>query len=120
VRFRPATDPGAPYLARFSRDVGLTNVDLKLLIGVKSLGVKAVESHISLKTSEMWGTQLPLTWKSLDRRHPQISASHPARLFQPKQRQQSRRNIPQRPALTQPVFSRVITHQNHRNGIRSM
>ena len=32
-RTRPATERGAPHLARFSRDVGVTNVDLELLIG---------------------------------------------------------------------------------------
>ena len=55
---------GAPYLARFWRDVGLTNVDLKLWIECKSLGVKAVESHISRKTSEMRGTR-GLLWRKI-------------------------------------------------------
>jgi hypothetical protein len=37
--------------------LGVTNVDPKLLIDCECLGVRAVESHISRKTSEMWGTR---------------------------------------------------------------
>jgi hypothetical protein len=39
---------GAPYLARFLRDVGLTDVEFSLLTVWKSFGVRAVESHIWL------------------------------------------------------------------------
>jgi hypothetical protein len=53
----PEANVGAPHLARFSRDVGVKDVTLKLSIGLKSFGVRAVESHISPKTSEMWGTR---------------------------------------------------------------
>jgi hypothetical protein len=34
----------------------MTDVALRLSIGLKSFGVRAVESHISQKTSEIWGT----------------------------------------------------------------
>jgi len=59
---------GAPYLARFSRDVGFhgcppvtlywQQVFMSMVIyTLYAQGPKVVESHISRKTSEMWGTR---------------------------------------------------------------
>jgi Flp pilus assembly protein TadD len=46
---------GAPYLARFSRDVGDREPFCSLSIAQKNRRLSAVVSHISRKTSEMWG-----------------------------------------------------------------
>jgi hypothetical protein len=45
---------GAPYLARFSRDVGLTNVDLKLLIDCEeSRGESGGIPHLAKNERDM-------------------------------------------------------------------
>ncbi len=54
---------GAPHLARILRDVGYHGTKLhasKDESRVKSYGDRAVVSHISRKTSEMWGTRRSL------------------------------------------------------------
>ncbi len=47
---------GAPYLARFLRDVGYREALFVVSTEPKNGEDGAVESHISQKTSEMWGT----------------------------------------------------------------
>ena len=42
---------------------------LNCLLTVRSLGVRAVESHISRKTSEMWGTRRSLLGNDRDLLH---------------------------------------------------
>jgi len=54
--FLLTTNPkGAPYLARFSRDVGKAALDWRVSMLQKPEGRSSV-SHISRKTSEIWGT----------------------------------------------------------------
>src|SRR5580692_1497095 len=48
---------GAPHLARFSRDVGYHEALTRLFRSTKNPRFSAVVSHISRKTSEIWGTQ---------------------------------------------------------------
>src|SRR5258708_4682486 len=49
--------PGAPYLARFSRDVGYHGSRRSLPVKGKTRWCSAVVSQISRKTSEIWGTR---------------------------------------------------------------
>ncbi len=48
---------GAPYLARFLRDVGFHEPYLLAFDTANIVDRAVVESHISQKTSEIWGTQ---------------------------------------------------------------
>ena len=57
--------PGAPYLARFSRDVGYHEPWLFLSDLQTRHGGVSVVSHISRKTSEIWGTRLSLRGRML-------------------------------------------------------
>jgi hypothetical protein len=74
-------------------------------------GTRFVESHISRKTSEMWGTRQSVAGKNpkalvsnqsvaekdpealVSNLHPQIAAGHPARLIQVEHAQQRGRDI---------------------------
>src|ERR1700679_3786821 len=47
---------GAPHLARFSRDVGFHSSTPAILSLHGQPTFRPAESHISRKTSEMWGT----------------------------------------------------------------
>jgi hypothetical protein len=64
---------GAPYLARFWRDVGLTNVDLKLFIGCEEFRVETSGNPHLAKNERDMGTHFRSSGEVLDRdRHPMI------------------------------------------------
>jgi hypothetical protein len=56
--FAPQQTPGAPHLARFSRDVGFRCFYPETLTLNPQFEVNIRQSHISRKTSEMWGTRV--------------------------------------------------------------
>jgi HlyD family secretion protein len=56
-RPEPVENPGVPHISLVFREMWDTaTVDVKCPLGFKGYGETAVESHISRKTSEIWGT----------------------------------------------------------------
>jgi hypothetical protein len=65
VNSESVTDARVPHISLVFREMwGTTNLDRNFLLGVKACGARAVVSHISRKTSEMWGTRCRLLVRS--------------------------------------------------------
>jgi hypothetical protein len=56
MEISPDHGQGCPTSRSFFARCGSNVFRLELLIGVRSFGVRPLESHISQKTSEIWGT----------------------------------------------------------------